>query len=118
MVDVERLVGDGVGVCGGDEEGYGAEVEGPAAGCPVDLDIVVVIVVVGAWGNLDKFGGVFGLSLFVHPEAKFGAVEVFAVKGAVDGRFSGYVVFCLWCRKAISVGREASVPIGVCRRRG
>ncbi len=98
FVNVDGLIGLGAGVCGRNEECDITEVNSPATGDPVNLYVVVGVVIVGAWSNLDKVGGKFGVSLFVHPEAKFGAVEVFTIGNCVDGCSSGDSVFCLWSR--------------------
>jgi len=98
LADVDSLVSLGVRICDGDKECDIAEVEGPVIGDPEYLDVVVGVEIVGAWRNLDEFGGKFGIILFEHPGAEFGAVEGFAVGNGIYGSSSGDSVFCLWGR--------------------
>lgn len=98
LADVDGLVRLGVRICDGDKECDIAEVEGPAVRDPVHLDVVVGVEIVGAWRDLDVFGGKFGIILFEHPGAEVGAVEVFAIGNGIYGSSGGDSVFSLWGR--------------------
>ena len=86
MVEVDGLVGVWVSVCGDEEEGDVAEIEGPAAGDLVDLDIVGGVVIVGPWGDFDPLRGEFDITLLEDERGEVGAVENLCRRERCRGR--------------------------------